>query len=659
MRWLLALVLFVPSLALAHGGGTDTAGRPGTWARATSNAFADVAVTRAEHDAAVAASGSIDFWGALGPRGAIEAWCGGAFDAQAGRMLITCGGHTDYGGNEIYAVDFAAGRWERVTDPSPLAVNARTPSPCDDRPAAGPIATHTYDGLAWHARRKALFVVNDNTGYSPTGCQQPNLGAVWSWRPSAGWARHPQAAGQSFAMAAYSPDHDEIWGIGQSTEWATIVGGDGTPRQVRLYGNSAGWSTGTMAYDATRQAAWLLANRQMWRVQKTPRGELTAARIADLPQAVNDVLGAGAGMAVRDGVLWLWNGQPQIVTYDPAGDAWRVIDPASGDAPGFSGAPVYGKWAYWPARDVFVGVAGAGDGAWIYTPGTGGTGSLVDPTAVRAKIGAPGSGPGQAKGFASLAAALDALRAGDTLTILPGTWREAGIVRASGVTIRAAGAHLTGAAAQGKAALVVAGDDVTIEGLECSGIAVADGNGACIRGEGRNLTLRKVHFRDSEQGFLGGGGTTLVEDSRFERLGNAAQAHGIYVTRGDALIIRRSRFLASKDEGHEVKSRAARTVIEDTVIDSQDGVDSRLVDVPNGGILEIRDSTLRQGPNTSNWELIGYGLEGVTHAVNRITITGNAIANTARRATFLRVKGAPAITETGNTFSGLQARIVR
>lgn len=208
-------------------------------------------------------------------------------------------------------------------------------------------------------------------------------------------------------------------------------------------------------------------------------------------------------------------------------------------------------------------------------------------------------------------------KAGDGVTVLvgPGTYREAAVVRANNVKIRAPdGAHVTGVAARGKAAIVVTGDDVTIEGIECSAIEVPDGNGACVRAEGKNLTLRDVYFHDSQEGLLGGKGRVVVENSRFERLGEGGRAHGIYATEEvEELVLRGNEILASKGEGHEIKSRAKKTIIEDNVIASLDGHDSRLIDIPNGGVTIIRNNVLQSGPNTSNRDVIGIGLERGKH----------------------------------------------
>ncbi len=265
----------------------------------------------------------------------------------------------------------------------------------------------------------------------------------------------------------------------------------------------------------------------------------------------------------------------------------------------------------------------------------------------------------------SIAKALSEVTDGMTVVIEPGTYREAAVLRAHRVTLKAMpGAHMTGVAAQGKAALVIKGDDITIEGLECSGIAVPDGNGACVRAEGRNLTLRRVHFHDSQEGLLGGQGRILIEDSLFERLGGDAatglgQAHGLYVGHQvEDFVLRRSRILSSKEEGHEVKSRARRTRIEDNVIASLDGRDSRLIDLPNGGEIVIRGNLLQKGPNSSNPDVIGIGLERgrnseLDHAESRILIEGNTIVIDRRRPTRLvHVRGVPAPKLSGNVIVG-------
>jgi hypothetical protein len=93
--------------------------------------------------------------------------------------------------------------------------------------------------------------------------------------------------------------------------------------------------------------------------------------------------------------------------------------------------------------------------------------------------------------------------------------------------------------------------------------------------------------------------------------------------------------LASKSQGHEVKSRAQQTLIEDSVIASLDGKDSRLIDIPNGGTITIRRNVLQQGPGSVNNQMIGLGFEGIAFEENSAVIEDNLILIDRPRTTVL------------------------
>ena len=246
---------------------------------------------------------------------------------------------------------------------------------------------------------------------------------------------------------------------------------------------------------------------------------------------------------------------------------------------------------------------------------------------------------GEACQFSSIGTALRAANDGDHILVGPGIYEEATVVANNDLTITAVGgAHLRGRTVQDKAALVITGNDIRIHGLECSGIWIPEGNGACIRHEGRNLSLVDIYFHDSQQGILtcsgcGGTGTLFISNSTFERLGGdlkiprrAGLAHAIYYSgQGGKLVVQGSRILSTKEEGTGIKSRAAETLIERTTVASLEGEDSRLIDLSNGGVATIVDSILSQGPNSTNSELIAFGLEGLAYDENKLEILGNTV----------------------------------
>lgn len=228
----------------------------------------------------------------------------------------------------------------------------------------------------------------------------------------------------------------------------------------------------------------------------------------------------------------------------------------------------------------------------------------------------------------SLQEAFRIVPVGGTIRIGPGTYKMAGTLRDKDrVSIYGSiGTVFDGVAADGKATFVIASDDITIEDITCRNVKVKDRNGACVRMEGKNLTLRRVSFEDSENGLLtvDQPGNILIEDSVFKGNGSHGRSHGMYVN-GGKLTVRRTQVVGSRDQGHGIKSRADLTIIEDSVIASLDGNDSRLIDLANGGVVAIRNCLLVEGANTVNWQLLSYGVEGTLKDNNLFRMENNLI----------------------------------
>ena len=137
-------------------------------------------------------------------------------------------------------------------------------------------------------------------------------------------------------------------------------------------------------------------------------------------------------------------------------------------------------------------------------------------------------GPGRADDLPSAAAA--AAEDGDTVEIAPGSYFDCAIWRASGLTIIGAGpgVEITDKACGGKAAFVIQGDGVTVRNLGFARIRVADGNGAGIRAEGRDLSVIASRFDNNQVGILASGtaGTLRISGSTFTANGVSGGLHG-------------------------------------------------------------------------------------------------------------------------------------
>jgi hypothetical protein len=243
----------------------------------------------------------------------------------------------------------------------------------------------------------------------------------------------------------------------------------------------------------------------------------------------------------------------------------------------------------------------------------------------------------------SLEAAARQVAAGGMIFLRRGDYRQAAHFRTPGVHLLAEpGARLLDTATGGKGAIVVSAD-ITVEGLECSGVTVSSGNGACLRQNRGDVTLLGVHFHHSQMGVLTGheGGNITIYDSYLHDSGSGGRGnlgHNVYVNSGRLAFIR-SWSLMARNAGHEIKSRAERTLLQDCLVASVNARDSRLVDVPEGGVLEISGCVLGEGPRSENWDMIGYGLEigdkAPPHAENVVRLVGNTFYSDRPQGTML------------------------
>lgn len=253
---------------------------------------------------------------------------------------------------------------------------------------------------------------------------------------------------------------------------------------------------------------------------------------------------------------------------------------------------------------------------------------------------------GETREFKMPSEAIRAAKDGDRVVIDPGEYFDCAVVSANNLTIEGAkpdaSAVMTDKACQGKAILVTTGRDITLRNLTLQRARVPHNNGAGIRAEGANLTIERVKFINNQNGILSADNlqsTIIIRDSEFLRNGYCSPcAHGIYVNQLKLLRVERSLF-ADTRRAHHIKSRAQRTeIIAVETRDGDSGTASYHIDIPNGGSVVVRDSTLQKGPQAENRSaVIMIGAEGVSQPTREITIENNTATNTGDYQTFLVV----------------------
>ena len=253
---------------------------------------------------------------------------------------------------------------------------------------------------------------------------------------------------------------------------------------------------------------------------------------------------------------------------------------------------------------------------------------------------------GETREFKMPSEAIRAAKDGDRVVIDPGEYFDCAVVSANNLTIEGAkpdaSAVMTDKTCQGKALLVTTGRDITLRNLTLQRARVPDNNGAGIRVEGINLTIERVKFINNQNGILAANNpasTITIRDSEFLRNGFCSPcAHGIYVNQLKLLRIERSRF-ADTRRAHHIKSRALRTeIIGVETRDGDSGTASYHIEIPNGGSVVVRDSTMQKGPQAENRSaMIMIGAEGVSQPTREITIENNTAINTGDYETFMVV----------------------
>lgn len=233
----------------------------------------------------------------------------------------------------------------------------------------------------------------------------------------------------------------------------------------------------------------------------------------------------------------------------------------------------------------------------------------------------------------------------------------------SGLTLRGVNGrpHIDAAGnnAQGKAIWVIAGDNTTIDNIELSGCHVPDANGAGIRQEGTNLTVRNAYFHDNENGILAdanAASTITIEHSEFAHNGAGdGYSHNLYIGHVAQLVFR---YNWSRDAvvGHLLKSRAARNdILYNRLTGEAGGTESYEINLPNGGLSYVIGNLVEQPATTQNGAMLDYLSEGFgPNTDDRLFVVNNTFVNDRGNGTFLQIDATattPAVAR-NNIFHG-------
>jgi hypothetical protein len=215
----------------------------------------------------------------------------------------------------------------------------------------------------------------------------------------------------------------------------------------------------------------------------------------------------------------------------------------------------------------------------------------------------------------------------------------------------------------GKGIWIISGNNVIIENIEFSGATVPDENGAGIRAENNDLSVRNCYFHDNENGILTNNtyaGVVTIEYCEFAYNGYGdGYSHNVYVGHNSKLIFQYNYSHHAK-VGHNLKSRANENIIlYNRIMDEATGNSSRLIDLPNGGFSLVMGNELMQGPLAENSNMVGYGLEGLTNTLKEFYFINNTLVNKRFSCLFLDIATGTDVSQIqNNLFGGIGSQII-
>lgn len=269
-------------------------------------------------------------------------------------------------------------------------------------------------------------------------------------------------------------------------------------------------------------------------------------------------------------------------------------------------------------------------------------------------------GPGQTHTFPSQVSTL--VNDGDTVDILAGVYPgDVARWQADDLLLRGVGgmAHLesNGLSWGDKAIWVLQGDRTTIEWIEFSECTSTSNNGAGIRQEGHDLTVRHCRFHHNENGILAGTvnpSTITIEYSEFGYNGfGDGFSHNLYINHVDTLHFRFN-YSHHAHVGQELKSRAHVNIIAYNRFSNETTGDaSREIDLPDGGQAFVIGNVVQQGPQGQNGNLLGYGVESLSNpGPQRLYVINNTFVNERATGNYLAMPNSVLLKAWNNICAG-------
>jgi hypothetical protein len=293
-------------------------------------------------------------------RGVTDCWNSAVMDTKRNRLVIWGGGHNDYLGNELYALDLEGPAMRRLNDPG-LPI---TPSTCPETVADGtqPNSRHTYDGISYVEHADSMFAFGGSLascGYFSTTTWMYNFAtSTWERRKPSGPTPRPDPG----VVTAYDPSTKKVFVHDLQALYAYDPSAD---RYERLSsGHDIDYHM-TGVLDPVRHKLIVIGNGQAYIYDVGPKSwhMRRSLRSTGGERIVRSVYPGLAYDPDSDRIV-AWNGGDTVYSLDLETRMWTPIT-----YPGGPGAALengtYKRWSYSRASRVFVVVNSVDSDAFI------------------------------------------------------------------------------------------------------------------------------------------------------------------------------------------------------------------------------------------------------------------------------------------------------
>ena len=237
---------------------------------------------------------------------------------------------------------------------------------------------------------------------------------------------------------------------------------------------------------------------------------------------------------------------------------------------------------------------------------------------------------GSGKQYGTIAAAVAAARAGDTVAVSSGTYANDFATTHAAITLVSVGGLVTMTSTYATSpakALLTATADAVIDGFAFTNMHSADGAGSGVLVQGGAVTIRNSLFTGNQNGVnatANAATTVTIQASEFARNGNNdGFSANVQVGAIRSLSIADC-YVHDAAGATEVRSRAVATAITTTRIEDNAGIGGYAIDLPAAGAVTLRGNTLEKGTASTVTAFVRYGSES-QQAGSSLDVSGNTV----------------------------------